>query len=272
MKNKPESLELVKDRIAQDAIEQTAAAQGEVRREEALMFLGGIGAVNKLAEKLSSQAIRALEAFGESKGHEALGYETFANFLNESPYAPMKKSAYYNHLNALTSEGDATYDLLNHIGVSLSKRKLLSEGAVMLDGDTLVVGEARVPINDRRRIVEAVKTLVETTQQQARKIEKGTEDNKKLKKKINEQKQAGNGAALSEYDSALITVLGALANLKSLAYELTDPQRLEKREYTFERIAEARLELEEALGVSAPSTNGDFDLAADEIDDLADTM
>ena len=274
MTKKNQSLELVKEDITRKAVEDAAAGSSEVKQAEALMYLGGIGAIRSLTDKLAAQTVRALEAFGESKAYEMLGYTTFVDFLNQSPYSPMTKSQYYDRLGALAAEGDAAYDLLNNLGVPLSKRKLLSDGAVQLDGDTLVVGGERVPLNDRGRVVEAIKTLAETNQQQARKIEKGTEQNKKLKQERDDLKKRGGAAgALDEYDATLVQLLGLYANLVSLAFELKDPQRLEKRDYTFARLADQRLQLEEALGVHAPSNgNGEHGLADQDIDELADTF
>ena len=154
--SKSGKLEAVKDKVTKTAVEQAAAATTSVKNDEALMYLGGIGAIKSLADKLSSQTVRALEAFGESKGYEALGFATFADFLNESPYSPMKKSVYYERLSALEAEGDGTYNLLNNLGVPLSKRKLLTDGTVQVEGDMLVVGAERIPLHDRRRVVEAV--------------------------------------------------------------------------------------------------------------------
>lgn len=273
MKKNNQSLELVKEQVGEGAVEQAAASNGEVRQAEALMFLGGIGAIRSLADKLSSQTIRALEVFGESKGYETLGYANFVDFLNTSPYSPMTKSQYYDRLNALESEGDSTYDLLNNLGVPLSKRKLLTEGDVQLDGDTLVIGQQRVPVNDRQRVVEAVRLLVAASQHQAKKIEKGTEQLTKVRKERDDlKKRGGSGGSLDEFDSALLAALGALTNLNALAFNLTDPERLQKREYTFERLAEARLDLEEALGVSAPSAGGEFDLSEQDLSELDGDM
>ena len=115
----------------------------------------------------------------------------------------MKKSVYYDRLSALEAEGDGTYNLLNNLGVPLSKRKLLTDGTVQVEGDMLVVGAERIPLHDRHRVVEAIRTLADETTRQAKKIEKGTEENKKLKRERDDLKKAGSGAALSEYDAAL---------------------------------------------------------------------
>lgn len=271
---KTESLELVKEDITRKAVDHVAAGQTDVEKEEALVYLGGIGAISNLADKLSAQAIRALEVFEQSKGYKALGFKTFKDFLNESRYSPVSKSQYYDRLDALTQEGDAAYDLLNSLNVPLSRRKKLPPGAVTVEDDTLVIGELRIPLEDRRRIVETVKSLAETNQQQARKIEKGTEQNKKLKQERDELKKgkAASGA-LDEYDSTLVQLLGLYANLTSLAFEMPDALRLKKRDYTFARLADQRLQLEEALGVHAPSNgHGEYPLGDAEVGELADSM
>lgn len=260
---KKTQLEVVKDTVARGAVEQAVAGHEEVTQAEALMFVGGVRAISNLSEKLSAQTVRAYEAFEQSKGYKALGYATFVEFL-ESPRSSMSKSQYYDRLGALTAEGDAAYDLLNNLNVPLSRRKLLAEGAVQVEGDTLIVGEERVPLGDRRRVVEAIRTLAESSAAQKVKIDKGTEQLKKVRKERDElKKRGGSGGSLDDVDSALLLLLGGFANLKALAFNLTDPERIQRRDYIFERIAEARAELEEALGVSAPSARGDFDDLSD---------
>ncbi|HEX8500767.1 MAG TPA: hypothetical protein VF659_09260 [Pyrinomonadaceae bacterium] len=257
---------------AQTATE-LAATQGQELLIQAAQVLGAVKVTRSLATVISSQSFRALMQFRDEKMYEAFNFTRFDDFLNDSPHSPMTKSQFYERLNTIDREGDGAFDALNALNVPFSARKALPAGAVQLEGDTLVVGEERVPLNDRRRVIQAIKTLAEANEQQALKIEKGTEQNKKLKKKLDDQKQAGNGAALSDYDQALLNLLGAYSNLVSLAFELKDPERLEKREYTFARLADQRLQLEEALGVHAPSNgNGAYDLGEGELDELADQM
>lgn len=274
MTKKQQSLELAKEHITRTAVESAAVTQTEVEKEEALVYLGGIGAISNLADKLSAQAIRALEVFEQSKGYKALGYDTFKDFLNESRYSPVSKNQYYDRLGALTQEGDAAYDLLNSLKVPISKRKQLPAGAVRVEDDTLILGEQRIPLDDRRRVVDAITALAESNEEKARKIEKGTEQHKKLKQERDELKKRGAASgALDEYDATLVQLLGLYANLVSLAFELPDTVRLEKRDYTFARLADQRLQLEEALGVHAPSNgDGGYPLGEKEIDELADEM
>ncbi|HZT60978.1 MAG TPA: hypothetical protein VFA21_20405 [Pyrinomonadaceae bacterium] len=184
----------------------------------------------------------------------------------------MSKNQFYERLNAIDREGNHAFDALNALNIPFSIRKALP-GSVEVEGDTLIIGEERVPINDRRRVIATVKALVEKNQQQATKIEKGEAQNKKLKQERDEyKKRPSSSGAFDEYDTVLINALGALANLKSIAFNLPDAERLRKRDYTFERLAEMRLELEEALGVRAPANGGAYQLSDDEIDELGDSM
>lgn len=275
MSKRNTNLEVVKEGLARSAHEQAATSTAEVSKDEALMFLGGIGAINSLTDKLAAQTIRALEAFGESKAYENFGYSTFAEFLDDSPHSPMTKHQYYDRRNALAVEGDSTYNLLNSMGVPLSKRKLLTDGTVHLDGDTLVVGEERIPLTDRRRVVEAIKTLAEEGARKEKKIAKGEEQNKKLKRERDDLKKSGaTSGALSDYDTALINLLGAFSVLVNLGFELTDDVRLEKRGYTFEQLAALRLQLEEALGVHGPNVSAEdrAALSDSEVAEVGDLM
>lgn len=253
MTRKSQSIEPVKEKVGKRAVEESAAAASEVSRDAALVFLGGVGAVNNLSEKLSAQTIRALEAFGESKGYEGLGYKTFADFLNESPLSPLTKGKYYERLAALETEGDSAYDLLNNLGVPLSKRKLLSDGAVQLDGDVVVVGEERVPLTDRRRVVEAFKTLADEKARQAKKIEKGEKQNAKLKKERDEALQRGGAGVISDFNGALFTLVGAFDALRRELGALDDEQRAAVQDHTLRAIAEQRLMLEETFGFAPPA-------------------
>jgi hypothetical protein len=273
MAKKTQSLELVKEDITRKAVQQVAAAQAEVEKEEALLYLGGIGAISNLADKLSSQSIRALEAFEQSKGYKALGYETFKDFLTESRYSPVSKNQYYDRLNALSHEGDATYDLLNALNVPISKRKKLPPGTVKVEGETVIVGESRFQLDDKRRVAQVITALSADNESKARKIEAGEKRHDKVKRERDELKKRGGSVGLDEYDTTLIQLLGLYANLTGLASEMTDSERLQKRDLTFARLADARLELEEALGVHAPSNGtGNYQLSEDDIAELGEEM
>lgn len=279
MKDKPAAkLALAKEEVGQKAQTALDARQSHDKAVDAAMKIGAIGMMNTIAEKLatqlSSQALRALEHFAETKGHEALGFERFDDFLNESPYSPMTKHQYYERRAVLDKESDQVFDVLNSMRIPVSARKLLTEGAVQIEGDEIVVGgNVRVPINNAAAVKNLIKELASETARQSKKIERGEEQNKKLKKKLDERKQAGNGAALSDYDQALLNLLGAYSNLVALAFELKDPERLEKRDYTFARLADQRLQLEEALGVHAPANgNGAYEFAERELDALTDSI
>ena len=273
MKKKTQALELVKEEVARGAVAGASAAHEEVKRSEALMYLGGIGAIKSLTDKLSAQAVRALEAFGESKAYELLGFKTFADFLNESPYSPLTKNQYYDRLNALEAEGDAAYDLLNNLGVPISKRKLLTDGAVQLEGDTLVIGEERVPLNNRRRVVEAIRTLAEETARQAKKIEKGQEQNKKLKQERDELKKRGGVGVISDYNAALLQLVGAFDALRRELESLDDEQRGAVQDHTLRTVAEQRLMLEESFGFEPPAhNNGHGGVSDDDVDAIGELM
>lgn len=269
---------LLKDEVAAKAASAVAEQHSHDRAIDAAMKLGAIGMMNNiaatLASQLGSQAIRALEHFADTKGHEALGFERFDDFLNESPYSPMTKHQYYERRAALEKEGDQLFDVLNTMRIPVSARKQLSAGAVQIEGDDIVVGgNVRIPVGNAVAVKELIKDLASETSRQAKKIEKGEAQNKKLKQQRDDLKKRGGSASLDDYDQALLNLLGAYANLISLGFGLVDAERLQKREYTFVRLADLRLQLEEALGVHALSNgNGEYELADNELDELADSM
>lgn len=273
---KPNKLEQVKVIAAQTAIEHHAETTSSVLHTDALFMLGGLGAINRLSEKLAAQTIRALEAFGEAKGYEPLGYQTMAEFLDQSPHSPLTKNQFYDRKSALEVEGDAAYDLLNSLGVPLSKRRLLTEGVVSIDGDTITVGLESARIDDRARITEIIRTLASKTAEQTRTIERGKKEHDNLKRKLDEAKRtaAPLDSQAHPFGQALLATIGAYARLVTEARALSEEESDGMRGKAMELLAAQRRELEDAfrfdgvlLGTSNQSTITDADL-----DDIAGEM
>lgn len=161
----------------------------------ALLLLGGIRAVDRVKLNLSSQVMTALISFQEDDLHEALGYKRFADFLDESPYSPMKKSDFYRRKEVFEREGSELYDLFNEAKLPLSTRKLLAEsnGAeISIDGDKLMIGETEVATTDTDVIKEVVKSLAD----EIRTANANADKQKKQVEKLNNQIKQG----LEEYE------------------------------------------------------------------------
>lgn len=242
-------LEKVKTSAAQTAIEHHAEATGSILHTDALFMLGGLGAINRLSEKLAAQTIRALEAFGEAKGYESLGYQTMVEFLDQCPHSPLTKHQFYDRKAALEIEGDAAYDLLNSLGVPLSKRRLLTEGVVSIDGDTITVGLESARIDDRARITEIIRTLASKTAEQTRTIERGKKEHDNLKRKLDDAKKSAVllDSQAHPFGQALLASIGALARLTTEARALDPDESLQLRGRAMELLAQQRRELEEAF-------------------------
>ena len=240
MKKRNTSLERYKDDLAQSAVEHTAASHAVVQKDDALLMLGGIGAIKHLTDKLSAQTLRALEAFGEAKGYEELGFSTFADFLDNSSYSPLTKNQFYDRKKTLELEGDAAYDLLNNIGVPISVRKLL-KGEVQVEGNTITVGEERFTLTDRGRIIEVIKTLADKNSEQSRTIERGQSEVTKLKKKLDQARKASSAIRRADtptHDQALMDVLIAMGRYAEECQKLSDEEVAEVRDKALNLISE----------------------------------
>jgi hypothetical protein len=167
-------------------------------RAEALIWLGRVQAADRIAETLRSETMRAMILVEEQNKYKALGFPTFVAFLR-SPHSPLTKNQYYDRKKLLLKEGDQLFNLYPSLGISVQRRKLLGEGQVSLDGETVTVknGEEQieVDIRDRARIAELITALTDATAAKVRTLEKtelaldkAMDDNAELKKKFEDLK------------------------------------------------------------------------------------
>ena len=119
MKSLNEKLNVVRDENADRALETILETKANEKRDKAMLLLGGFNVANRIAQSLSAELMRALVIFQEEKMFESLGYDNFVEFLNESEYAPMTKSQFYERVKLLETEGDMTFDLLNSLSVPI---------------------------------------------------------------------------------------------------------------------------------------------------------
>ena len=233
------------------ALRNIQAAGREATIFETGQLLGAIRATQNLGRHISAQSFRALILFRDEKGHEALGFERFDDFLNNHPDAPMTKHQFYERLSALEREGDAAFDLLNSLKIPASLRKQIGDGQIKIQGEMVIVGvedkEVEIPINDRARVTEVLRELASTSATQRRTIERGQKEVTSLKKKLDTAKQSGT-SGISPFNQAAATLLGAFTALTAEAEKLPEDQREEKLNSILPLIATQRMRLEEAFG------------------------
>lgn len=225
-----------KAKAAEIASHRAAEAGATDQAAQFWQMIGGIRLADHLGRSLESQALRTLEAIKEQKLFTVLGYTRFDDFLNNDPHSPMKYRTFDRRIGLLHIEGEETFDVLSSLNISSSTRKLLIAGTVQVEGDDVVIGADRIPVTNRKAVVEALKGLVAKNQQQARTIERGKKDVVKWKRKAGEAQANGHGDD-SPYDQSLNNGISWLARLANEAETLPDDQREAARENVLSNLA-----------------------------------
>lgn len=261
-KNLSEELEQVRDKHAESLHQETIAQIGEDTKQRALLLLGGVRAVNRVAENLSSQSIAALIEFQKEGLHEAFGFARFADFLDQSELSPMRKSEFYRRKELFEAEGGMLFDAFNASRIPSQTRKLLLKNnvAVTVDGDELVIEDQRVPVSDAAAVKDLVQTFHETLRDrdateaklkkkvddQAEKIRVGTEELKDLQKTVDALQDD------TPFARALMKAVGSLSDLSQQVRELPEKERLTRGEDDLKTVASLFFRLRESYGVSIP--------------------
>lgn len=246
----------VEEQHAEETLENHLRSFSEKEKNNALLLLGGIGAVERLAQSisatLSSQSLRALEKFQEQGLHQSLGYDRFDDFLNESDYSPMSKHQFYERKKILNTEGDEVFDLLNAFGIPLSKRKLLGQGHIQIDGDTVIVvtgefGEEQteeIEITDRARLLETLSALADANADKSKKLvrkqaalEKAETEIKRLDEENDDILAHQKSDSLDPHSLALLNIVSAFQTLKNAAENLKPIEKEQFAPRIFETIA-----------------------------------
>jgi hypothetical protein len=166
---------------------------------KALLRLGAVGAIGRLAQNLNAQTIRALQDVRENKDFEALGFSRFDDFLNESEIAPMTYRQFYDREKLLLQEGDHVFDLMNSLKLSHKQRRLLGAGHIQIDeakgtviivtGEDLEEETEEIELNDRTRLLQTLSALADQAallnqknSKQKQQIERGENQVEELKK------------------------------------------------------------------------------------------
>ena len=220
----------------------------EKRRQQALMFLGGIHTVGRISKALGSQEMRALETFQIQELYLDLGFENFVDFLNDD-LSPITKNQYYDRIKILKSEGDQVFDLLNNAGISVSKRKLLGRGHIQVEGEKLIIlgdngDETEIEFKDRSRILETLSALADANAHKSIKIEREKKEAQRLRgvvgdlqKQVETERAALQADSLDPHSVALLNLISAFQLLKTEAENLTLVEKEQFAPRTFETIA-----------------------------------
>ena len=115
MANLKEKLEKVKNEHLETVVNERIEESNTRRAEKALVLIGGLRAVNRVADNLNAQVISALAEFQQQELYKHFGFDRFADFLDQSEYSPMSKSAFYRQKELYESEGQI-YDTFNSLG------------------------------------------------------------------------------------------------------------------------------------------------------------
>ncbi|GEM_PF-2261676 len=226
-------------------------------------MIGALRAMDNLHKHLGSQVIRGLEQFQSEKGYESYGFTRFDDFLDGYENSPMSKRQYYDRRDALNREGDELYDALNALKIPMSARKLLGDGSIQIEGDEIVIGDERTSLSDRNFIKQTIQTLAQKQSQTAKeleklrkKVEKGDEENNKLKQKIDTLKNSPLGDnSQHPHSIAHLNLIGAFNLLAQEAEELSDEEKQQLAPRTFETIAAQMEKLSSAYNRATTSAN-----------------
>jgi hypothetical protein len=188
-----------------------------LRLRQAYMFLGGIHTVKKIANSLNAQHLRAIQAIESEKLYLDMGFEKFVDFL-ASDESPIGKTAYYDRIKLLESEGEQVFDLLNEVGLTNAIRKKLAEsnyGDISIEGNTVRIGDETADLsnmrmiktliesfsNDCRKLTEQTKKQNETIQKMESQVSEGSKQVEQLRRQLDTNNE---GSALDRAQSRLI--------------------------------------------------------------------
>ncbi len=239
----------VEDEHAEEVLNDHLAAHDQTQRDNALILLGRIQATDRISATLSSEVIRALEQIEETKAYKSLGYARFVDYLNDANMSPLSKSQFYEGKKIIANEGDVIFNALTSLGIPLSQRKMLGKGKIQIDGNTIFVkdddgNESSVNIDDRRSLLEMLKTISDSSVQNREKFDNEKKKVERLEKKIADfdeslkrERAAAQFDALDSHSTALMNLINAFQLLKTEAGNLTLVEKEQFASRTFETIA-----------------------------------
>jgi cell division protein FtsB len=254
-------IDKLKDDHADAALERAQTVQDDNAVKEAVFILGRIKQNdhigNAIAANLSAQTILALQRFQQEKKHEALGYDTFDKFLNESPYSPMTKPQYYDRLAIVTKHGPDVADLLTSIGISMRSQKMLGKGELSIQGDRVFVGDKELEGSDTGIIKEVLTELFDerrTLQAESQKkdekivklesqIDQGTDEYEELRRNYDKLRTG------DPYDEALAHAIYSLLDLQEQIGHLPDDQKPAKGDIAVPQLWSVIQSVKQSYGI-----------------------
>lgn len=268
---KPKEAQLLRTHRLEEAqvqLETTTQQQTEAQKDQALLMLGSIQTMGNLAQFLRANTLRALDSFKELKGHEALGYARFDDFMNKSPYSPMPYKKFNEQYNLLMAEGDEIFDLLTESKIPVTGRKMLPAGVCKVEGDELVIGEDRFHKSQVDLIAYKIKEMQRQLRTQSETIEKGKDQVQRLRKTVEEEQHknysleksletARNNQvrtvefadiAFDPLEEALAKIDLSVREAERAIAELTPDERAEKRDEFLRTWSNCRNRLDYAWG------------------------
>ena len=243
----------------------------EKRKEQrALLLLGGIRAVNRVGENLTSQVMGALITFQQEELHTQLGFERFADFLDKSEFSPMKKSEFYRRKELYDAEGGQLYDAFNAARVPVSTRQLLAkrgETEISIDGDEIVIGNERADLSDLPTIKTLIsdfagdnKNLIEANVKAEKKVEdlkakvkKGSDEYEELRRSYDALAEDG------PFAKAVMKYLGAAQGLIAEINALPEAERTPRAEDDLRIFTEQLFRIRDAYGLKLSLNEESFE-------------
>lgn len=213
--------------LTADAQAALDGSQEQQKMVAAIEMVGAIGAIERLADALSAQAIQAWEQFQINEGYKVYSCNTWVEFLEKHPRLGLTKAKYYERKKLLESEGAEAYDLLNSLKVPANLRKQLTAGNLQLAGNELIVGDQHVPINDAKKVKQALTLVIEQMERVEAKAARTDKENEKLKTKLDDAKALAREAASAvpfndNTDPANQAYMRVVASLTELTRELSE--------------------------------------------------
>lgn len=253
----------VEEQHAEETLNTHLELHKKDRNARAHILLGGIRAVDRISENLSSQVMAALITFQKEDMHEELGFTRFADFLDQSEYSPMPKSEFYRRKELYDAEGGQLYDTFNAARIPISTRRLLAklgDAEISIDGDEIVIGDERSDLSDLPTIKALIgnfasdnKKLLESKEKADKALAAEKDKNKRGTEELNELRRSIDAANEgTEYERALMGVIKAFITLTSEAKELPDDERAERGAADLQTIAGQYFALSDAFGVKRP--------------------
>lgn len=188
-----------------------SASQETINQQNAWLTMGGIMVINHIAQALNAQTIRGVQRIRDEELYKPLGFSRFDDFLDEWNESPMTYKKFNEQEKLLMREGDALFDVLSSVKLSMRQRRMLGAGNIQLEGENVIIKSVAtdgaeektesVSLSDRTRLIQILSAVTDQNFllndkniKQKEKIERGEKQIETLQKKID----AGYGNGTSQ--------------------------------------------------------------------------